>query len=361
MKKNIKILIVAILLLLLSLSSCFNTNQDNEINEAKKQMGIIEQGNDTNNNPIDEIENESGTNATSSQDEEKVKNIEFINLTDDVFLKFDSLDWVNLLWWEVEITWTTLTSVDEITVEFKNETSDYPGDNYKLQTFKSWDKNFKYRAFSNYETLDFWENEYIFTAKSWNLTSKTKIILRAIEEEKNQENENTTNNDFLWNIDFDLLPIWENFWEPKQIWDWKITYSDIKWLEIEQKESHNFDCSKNPKTDEYYVSEILNESIASYYWWNTCRPFWENKWISYFVLKLDWSKYIYEKHIFLNNWIYWIYELESKEDFISEDDDSASKISALQEKNNELKEKNNEFTIIEIVNDLFTQILNNLK
>ena len=55
MKKNIKILIVAILLLLLSLSSCFNTNQDNEINEAKKQMGIIEQGNDTNNNPIDEI------------------------------------------------------------------------------------------------------------------------------------------------------------------------------------------------------------------------------------------------------------------------------------------------------------------
>jgi hypothetical protein len=349
-------------LMLLSLSSCFSTKDNDEVAEAKRQLWIISE--DTNsknldNNPIDEIDTSSNEEVVSEKQDIKEKNIEIINMTPDVFLEFDSLDWVNLLWWEVEIKWTTLATVDEIRVEFSNKTSDYPNDNYKLQTFKPWDKDFKYRAFSNYETLDFWINEYIFTATSGTKESKTKIILRAIkEEEKTSE---ISNNNFLWDLDFDALPIWENFWEPKQIWDWKITYSDIKWLEIEQRVLHNFDCSKNPETDNYYISELLDERINSYYWWNTCRPFWNNEWVSFFVLKLDENNYIYEKHIYLNNWVHWVYELEKWEDIVWDDDDSTSKIAKLQEKNNELKEKNNEFTIIEIVNDLFTQILYNLK
>jgi len=361
MKKVIKLLIVV--LLISCLSSCFNKQEDDDIIEAKKKMGIIEQENNTNkidanldNNPIEEIENNSEDETDLNQSIEKEKNIEIINLTDEVFLEFDSLDWVNLLSWEVEISWNTIASVDEISVEFTNGTSDYPDDNYKLQKFKSWDKDFIYRAFSNYETLDFWTNEYLFTAKSGDKVSKTKIILKVIKEEKVQ---NLSNN-YTWDIDFEALPIWENFWEPKQIWNWKITYSDIKWLEIEKKDSHNLGCSKNPETDNYYVSELLDESISWYYWWNTCRPFWNNDWISFFVLRLDWNNYIYEKHIYLNNWIYWVYELSTWENLVSDTDDWNTKSSILQEKNNELKENNSEFTVVEIINDLFTKILNNL-
>jgi len=361
--KNITKLLIVVLLISF-LSSCFNKQENDNIIEAKKQMWIIDNNTENtnwsineqklDNNPIDEIENKTNSNKDIVQTEEKKQNIEIVNITSEVFLDFDSLDWVNLLWWEVEITWTTLANVDTITVEFSNNTSDYPDDNYKLQKFKAWDKNFLYRAFSNYETLDFWINEYIFTAISWNRESKTKIILNVTKEETKQ---NLSNN-YTWDIDFKSLPIWENFWEPKQIWNWKITYSDIKWLEIEKKEAHNYNCSKNPDTDEYYVSELLDESVSWYYWWNTCRPFWNNEWINFFVLRLDWNDYIYEKHIYLNNWLYWIYELSSWEDLVLDNDDWSTKSNKLQEKNNELKEKNSEFTIVEIINDLFTKILN---
>ena len=67
----------------------------------------------------------------------KIKNIEIINLNSDVFIEFDSLEWINLKSWEVEITWKTLVTVDEITVEFSNKDSSYPNDIYKLQKFKS--------------------------------------------------------------------------------------------------------------------------------------------------------------------------------------------------------------------------------
>lgn len=356
--KNInKIIICSILVL--NLSSCFNSNVDDEVTKAKQNLWIIENDNSNlDSNPIDEIDNE---NNTENQETENIlkdeKKIEIINLTSEKFLEFNSLDWVNLLWWEVEITWNTLTWVDEITVEFKNEESNYPDDKYTLKTFSPWDKTFKYRAFSNYETLDFWTNEYIFTAKSKNEISQTKIILRVIK--NSQDNENQKEN-IVWNINLELMPIWENFWTPKQIWSWKITYSDIKWLEIEKKDNNTINCEINPETNKYYLSELLDKIVKWNYWWNTCRPFWNNNWISYYVLKLDWNSYIYERHIYLNNWIYWTYELEKWENFILEGESSEQINNKLKDKNNELKELNSTYTTVEIVNDLFTKILNNI-
>lgn len=357
MRKALKLLIVV--LMLLSLNSCFNQKEDENILDAKKQMWVIEWDYNTwnlANNPIDEIENNDKIEKNIENTNEKTKDFEIINLTNEKFLEFNNLKWINLSSWKVEISWKTLTWVDEINVEFYNATSNYPKDNYKLKTFKSWDNSFLYRAFINYETLDFWINEYIFTAKSWNEIAKTKIIINL----EKEETQNTTNN-FIWDINFELLPTWKNFWNPKQIWDWKITYSDIKWLEIIKKDPYNFDCSINPETDQYYITEILKNNLNSQFMWNTCRSFWENNWISYFVLKLDWKDYVYEKHIYLNNWIYWTYEIERQKDFISDEDNKELIVTKLQNKNNELKNVNDQFITSKIINDLFTQILYNLK
>ena len=362
MKKIIKILTFIVFIFILN-SCFFNKDNEKQISDAKKQMWVIEQDNNKENNsgtidkkPIEEIENNE-TIGNNNWNEEKQNNIEITNLTDEVFLKLDDLSDVNLLSWEIEIKWTTLTQVDEISVEFKNDSSHYPNDNYKLQKFKSWDKTFVYRAFSKFETLDFWINEYIITAKAWNKISKIKLIINVEKETTSTSNKKA---EILKDINFDSLPIWENFWEPKQIWDWKITYSDIKWLEIIKVAKNSFDCSINPKTNDYYISEILDKNLNSAYWWNTCRPFWENKWISFFVLRLDWNNYIYEKHIYLNNWIYWIYELDKWNDLVETKDNTDTKNKKLQEKNTKLKETNSTYTTIEIVNDLFTKIINNI-
>jgi len=350
MKNTIKFL--SYIFITIMLSSCFfNSAQDDEINKAKEEMWISQTEN--NDSPIDEIEDTTEWNWVWNNVDKKEENIKIESLTDEVFLEFDDLSWVNLLWWEVEITWKTLVTVDKITVEFTNNSSSYPNDNYTLQKFQTWDETFIYRAFSNFETLDFWTNEYIFSAYSGDDIAKTKITLIVEEESKDETTE------VVWEFDFDNLPIWENFWEPREIWDWKITYSDIKGLNIEMLAKNNYDCWQNPETEEYYVTEILNNKLDSYYWWNTCRPFWDNEWISFYVLRLEWTSYVYEKHIFLNNWIYWIYNIDSQENFVDDNEDNWSILTKLQEKNNELKELNETFTVIEVVNDLFTKILDN--
>jgi hypothetical protein len=271
-------------------------------------------------------------------------------------LELDDLSWKNLLWWEVEITWKTLTNVDKIIIKFSNKTSDYPDDNFTLKQYKAWDKTFLYRAFSRYETLDFWRNEYIIESYSWAEVSKLLLIIN-VEKEKELGKIDL--------IDIKNLPTWGSFGDPKELWDWKITYSDLKWLEIKKVDDDFFGCDINVETDNYYISEYLDKITDSYYWWNTCRPFPINgtgekdNWISYFVLRLDWVGYKYEKHIFLKNWIYWMYELESWDNLVLEEDSVQEKNAKLKIKNDELKEKNSEYNNLDIVDSLFKKLIDN--
>ena len=343
------------LFMIFFLFSCFWWNSD-EVIDAKKWLGIITQDNswvtDDSIPSIDtwDLLDVLPDNTTSSGNISENKNIEINYLTDNKFLELDDLSWKDLLSWEVEITWKTLINVDKIIIKFSNKESDYPDDNFTLKQYKPWDKTFLYRAFSRYETLDFWKNEYIIEAYSWDEVSKLLLII-------NLENEKVLDKVEL--LDIKNLPVWWDFGDPKELWDWNITYSDLKWLEIKKIVDNFFECDINIWTDNYYVSEYLDKINDSYYWWNTCRPFEKDNWISYFVLKLDQEDYKYEKHIFLKNWIYWIYELDSWSNLVLKEDSVQEKNIKLKAKNDELKEKHDEYINLDIINNLFKNLTNN--
>lgn len=339
-----------LLFMIFFLFSCFWWN-DEEVLDAKKWMWIIVQDNtwivDEN---VSDIDTWSLLSDSSGEITSENKKIEINYLTDNKFLEFDDLNNINLSLWEVEITWKTLTNVDKIIVKFSNKTSDYPNDTFNLKQFKPWDKTFLYRAFSRYETMDFWENEYVFEAYSWSEVSKASIIIN-VEKQKELGSIDL--------IDIKNLPTWGTFGDPKELWNWKITYSDLKWLEIKKVEDKVFECGMNPETDNYFISEYLDKALGSYYWWNSCKPFEVDNWTSYFVLRLDWIGYKYEKHIFLKNWIYWVYELETWENLILEWDSIDEKNNKLKIKSDELKLKNADYSNLSIVNSLFKKLINN--
>jgi len=337
-----------VLFLTLILSSCLTSRE--EVNNAKKELWIIElDSNDSWSNIKDKIEQakdemkneEEKTEIEKIELEvkEEIKKIEIKSLTDEQFLEFDDLSWENLLDGEVEITWKTIWAVDKIIVKFSNETSDFPDDNYTLKQFASWSDNFLYRAFSRYETLDFWKNIYVFEAYSWDKVSKLQLILNVVKEEEKKLEEKIKQ--VYEDISLDNLPIKETFWTPMDLWDWKISYSSLSWLEIRREINSDLTCEN--------LTEKLVDSIDSWFFWNTCRPIDGDEWITFFVVRLDWDNYVYEKHYYLSyQGIYWVQELEVWTWVTAEN---------IWEKNTELKEKNEDFAIIEITDDLFSEIV----
>ena len=355
MKKYINIFFV--LLLTMILSSCF-TSQD-EVMKAKQNLWILDSNNnlenkidkakkDINNNE-DKLEDNKGNTLSNTgdllsennsdlvekNDDKEFKKIEIKSLTDNQLLELDDLSGVDLLGWAIEITWKTLWKVDKIVVKFSNADSDFPDDTYTLKQFKPWDKTFLYRAFSKYETLDFWKNVYIFEAYSGDEVTKLELILNVKDEQTNKIETN-------WeNIDITKLPVNEKFWNPVELWDWKIWYSDLNWLEIKSETLADLTCEN--------VTSVLADRINWYFYWNTCRPIKDKEWVSFFVIRLDGDKYIYEKDYYLPyQWLYWIQELETWTWVTKEN---------IWAKNTELKEKNKDFWILEITDDLFKQIL----
>lgn len=362
MKKSINLILLVILTILLS--SCI-TSQD-EVNKAKQNLWIIKWWNVINNS-VNNVENKinnsegsgiekkidnsvnSGTGKEIIQDsikdiekdiaKNKVKNIEIKSLTNNQLLKFDDLSNANLLSWEVEITWTTLWKVDKIVVTFRNDTSDFPNDNYKLQTFVPWADTFLYRAFSRYQTLDFWKNIYVFTAYSWKEVTKLELTLNVFKKDEKDLSDKTQKN--YEAIDISKLPSNEVFWNPTELWNGKIWYSDLNWLEIKKDIKSWLTCEN--------VTSILAEDVSWYFYRNTCRPIKSNEWISFFVLRLDWDKYFYEKHYYLPyQWLYWVQELKTWTWVTSVN---------IWEKNTELKWINDNFGILKISDDLFKEIL----
>jgi len=180
-----------VFLLIFLLSSCFGSKES--IDNAKKELWVIKVDETKNNTDtwgnIDVKEDTDDIETEEKIIEEKEKNIEINYLTEDKFLLLDDLTDENLLDWEVEITWKTIWKVDKIIVSFENTSSEFPFDSYTLKQFVSGDTDFLYRAFSRYETLDFWKNTYIFEAYSWDKVSKLELILNVVKEEEKEISE----------------------------------------------------------------------------------------------------------------------------------------------------------------------------
>lgn len=332
-----KINVFLLIALMLFLSSCFSSTEN--IDKAKQDLlnwsGVVEE--DYTSEEIakfDELEKDQKENI-----EEKI----IINpLTTDQFIELDSLENKDLLSLEVEITWKTTTNVDKIIVNFSNTWSSFKEDNYTLKTFKVWDKTFLYRAFLKYETLDYWRNVYLLEAYSWEKVSKTELIINVNKEVVNLDKSSEKEPVASEKVDTSSLPTSQYFGNPVELGDSKITYSDIKWLQIEKF------SSTGVTLDSDSVNSFLSDRIDGWFFWNSLRPISNNEWVSFFVVRLDWDNYIYEKHYFSPNWYYWVLKLEK---WVWAD------ISTLSEKNSELKLKNDTYQTVTIADMLFKELL----
>lgn len=333
-----------LLVMILSLSSCFWQNDEDDIKNVKDEL--LNSGTWKTNTDIpkyedtsedvsnDDLEKDYEENKEKFDDlEKKVDSYETQYLTSEKFIELDDLDTKNFASLEVELKWKTLVNVDKIIVNFTNETSKFPNDKFTLSQFKTWDKTFLYRAFAKYETLDYGKNEYVIEAYSWNEVSKLQLTINVYkEEEKNPIK-----------IDENGFPTNAEYGNPVSLGSWKITYSDIKWLEIQQIDQ---DISI---TNSEELNNFLLDKLDSWYYWNTLRPISGSAWVSFYVIKLNSdNSYTYEKHYYTPNWYYWVLFLETGT-WVDKENIST--------KNRELSEKNWEFPTITPTDKLFKDLL----
>jgi hypothetical protein len=338
--------IIVFSILILFITSCLWDWQD--IIDAKVDLGLIEapiiENKEDEDGQDDIIENLWDLNPESK--------IIITQISGTKILELNELKYENFKKGNEVISWITLWNVDKIIVDFSNDDSDFPNDSFQLKKFEAWAKDFKYNANSKFQVLDFWLNIYLITA--YYGTKKSELEIRVlISKDKIINNDKLINNyKLIWkesNIVFKELPKWWSLWNVIKLWDNSFTYSDIKWLKINKKVFEKVDCSKDELNDKYLLTYFLENTQNSYYYWNTCRDLIKWKWISFYLIKLEWEEYFYEKHyIDLVNWLYWIYQLEK---WIWINKDSISK------KNKELREENSTFKKVEIVDNLFKQII----
>jgi hypothetical protein len=90
--------------------------------------------------------------------------------------------------------------------------------------------------------------------------------------------------------------------------------------------------------------------MDSWFYRNTCKEIVKDKWISFYVIRLDWDDYIYEKHyIDYIHWFYWILEIEKWQNVTKNN---------IAEKNTELKGNNDTFDKTDITDKIFKEIVN---
>ena len=346
----------SLLFITLFLSSCFWDSK--EVIKAKQDLGIIE-----NTPSFNLLDNKKEDLVDLSED----PRISIKQISGDKILELDELKYNNFKDGHSKITWKTLGFVSKIKVDFSNDNSEYPNDQYILTQFKSWWKNFIYNANSKYKVLDFWLNTYIFTAFTENGESVLELkVLVSKNDDKYLEwwnnnivkKEESTTNKLIWteqNIVFANLPEGSDFGNVIKLWEKSFTYSDIKWLEIKKDlflldwKSNKITCKKNEETDNYFITDFLKTRQDSWYYWNTCRDIIKDKWISFYVLRLSWDNYFYEKHYLdFVHWFYWVYEIKKGEGIDKY---------TIAEKNKKLKELNHTFIQVEIVDNLFKKII----
>ena len=237
---------------------------------------------------------------------------------------------------ELEITGTTLWNVEKIVVDFSNPTSDYPNDSYTLKQFSSGDTSFRYIASSKNKVLDYGENHYVFSAYSQGQIAKYEIILRVSEDQKGETSQVVDMESLNLN-----LPTSTSYGEPIQTGDSTLTYSQIKWLEIQSRTLTPVTC------DSEAITNYLTDLLSTWFYWNTCRDIVEGKGVSVYVLRLDGDMYVYEKqYIDFTHGLLASYELE-RGTGVNKD--------TLQEKNSLLKEES--FPAVEVVDSLMRDIV----
>ncbi len=333
---------IVLFFMLISLSSCFwNKPDEKTLSDLKGELLAWEQENDKDNSSDSQTSSwwEVGEGELWDNEENEEKNtLEKKYLTEEKFIEFDDLEISDFEDLEEEITWKTIWKVDKIIVKFSNPSSNFPDDSFELKKFKSGDEKFLYRAFKKYETIDFWENTYVFEAYSGDEVSKLELKVSVFEEKKEP-------------VSMENLPEDSIFWSPREIWDGKITYTDIKWLEIENV--WNIDL----KLDSDSITKYLQEKLDSWFYWNTSRYIKNESWVSFYVIAKDkWeNSYTYSKHYY--NWdsLYGVLELEKWELDLEEWGDIWE---VLKQKNLELKAKNDDFTITAISDTLFKKLTN---
>ncbi|MDD3145539.1 MAG: hypothetical protein PHV23_05520 [Candidatus Gracilibacteria bacterium] len=332
-----KINVFLLISMMFFLSSCFSSTEN--IDKAKQDLlngsGVVEE--DYTSEEItkyDELEKDQKENI-----EEKI----VINtLTTDQFIELDSLENKDLLSLEVEITGKTTTNVDKIIVNFSNTGSSFKEDNYTLKTFKPGDKTFLYRAFLKYETLDYGRNVYLIEAFSGEKVSKTELIINVNKEVVNSDKSSEKEPVASEKVDTSSLPTSQYFGNPVELGDSKITYSDIKGLQIEKL------SGTGVTLDSDSVNNFLSDRIDGWFFWNSLRPIKDNEGVSFFVVRLDGDNYIYEKHYFSPSGYYGVLQLEKG---------VGADISNLSEKNTELKLKNDTYQTVTIADMLFKELL----
>lgn len=283
---------IIFMLLALFLTSCFFSSDNNEEIEKAKQEIIwtwaFDSSKQLNNNSNSWITDEA---LVESNEEIKDPSVEITQISKwDPIIEIDDLTKKDFYSWEIEITWKTLWKVDKIDVYFINKSSIYPEDLYTLKQFKSWDSTFKYMASSWFKTLDFWLNEYTFTVySSWNVF-KLKININIPEKDKLVVEEHT---ELIEKLVTNL-----NDWTEVD----NEIFTDISNLKVKELKVENIKCDN--------ITDYLTETY-DYPYWNTCRDIIKDKSIWFYVLRLEWDKYKYEKHyVNYEKSLYWTLLLE---------------------------------------------------
>lgn len=369
MKKLLNILLIW--LLAVSLTSCFwKTTTDDDIEDAKNELLNGSWGTNTNwtddvpkyeddyNSDSDDNNTTTPTNTWSTVDENSSSNnvddvvtdkVEITYMWGENFLEINDLTKQDIDWRKVEISWKVLWDVDKIIVNFSNSTSSFPDDRYQLSQFKKWDTSFLYRAFSQYQTIDYWTNEYIIEAYSWDTVSRVEIVITVPEKknswitdtpatttQKDDEKDDTNNSSStlnstsVTNLNLDSMPTSTVYWKPKTLSSGKVGYSDVDWLEIELVES-GLDLDNSDD-----VNSFLIDTVSGWFYWNSHSS--SSKLTSVYVIRLNGDKYTYEKHYYTPTWIHGVLFLESGT-WVTKDNISDANI--------ELKDKNNEFDTTE--------------
>jgi len=329
--------IIVLLISFLFLTSCGTSKID--IEKAKKEM--LEWKNSQEEVVSKKIEiKDTKKEGTIKKKEEKEQTVEIKKLTEKQFIELDDIPTSSVMNWEVKISGKTLWEVEKIEVLFSNSDSIFPDDDYTLQTFKPWANSFRYIASSKFQVFDFWKNIYTIKAYSGKEVSEVEITINIPKEKTKVTYEEKI---IGWEDDsVELaLPVSESFWNPISLWENSFTYSDINGLEIVKKEI--------PELTSDTVTEYLTENINTWFYWNTFRDIIKDKWVSFYVLRLSWDGYVYEKHyIDTVHKFYAIYEVETG-DWITKEN--------ISEKNNEFKEKNDNFENVALVDSLMKKIL----
>lgn len=328
------------------------TQEQKKIEQAKQELWISQEvSNQDNNTQTDNAWDVSQIETPEEPKEELMPAVEKREMftleykTDNEFIQLDELNPQDVKNGKIEITGKTLTQVDSIRVTFKNADSDYPDDDYTLNQFSAWDSTFLYRAFSQYQVLDYGTNIYQFIAKSGDQESILELTIY------NPEEVQTLFDIAGEKIDVSLLPVSGEYGNPVKISESTVSYSDISGLEISAFKDLEFTCDNN-----YILSQAQRLQLGTI-WWNTCRPNADETMMSYFILAVKDGKFTYSKH-YVSKDYYGVLELEQED--ISETWDrfetQQQKDDWLKNKNDLLKQNNADYALVKVTDNLFNEI-----